>query len=96
MLDVIGPSDVLNAQRITRVHPRKLNEVWRSLTYVALFSALARGHTMADEELNAYQLLDVDGEATEQQIRTAYRQRSLKVHPDRVRYRFIVDLALPD
>ncbi|KAH9478676.1 Pre-mRNA-splicing factor cwf23 [Psilocybe cubensis] len=36
-----------------------------------------------DEEVNPYELLDVKTEATEQEIRTAYRQRSLKVHPDR-------------
>ena len=39
---------------------------------------------MADIDVNPYELLDVKLEATEQEIRTAYRQRSLKVHPDRV------------
>ncbi|KAF8074875.1 DnaJ domain-containing protein [Lyophyllum atratum] len=34
-------------------------------------------------EVNPYELLDVKVESTEQEIRTAYRQRSLKVHPDR-------------
>ncbi|ESK93453.1 dnaj domain protein cwf23 [Moniliophthora roreri MCA 2997] len=38
---------------------------------------------MSEEETNPYELLDVKQEATEQEIRTAYRQRSLKVHPDR-------------
>ncbi|KAE9400215.1 DnaJ-domain-containing protein [Gymnopus androsaceus JB14] len=38
---------------------------------------------MSDEETNAYELLEIKLEATEQEIRTAYRQRSLKVHPDR-------------
>lgn len=38
----------------------------------------------SEEEQNPYELLDVKLEATEQEIRTAYRQRSLKVHPDRV------------
>lgn len=33
--------------------------------------------------VNPYELLDVKIESTEQEIRTAYRQRSLKVHPDR-------------
>lgn len=37
-----------------------------------------------DEDINPYELLDVPLEATEQEIRTAYRKRSLKVHPDRV------------
>ena len=37
-----------------------------------------------DEETNPYDLLGVKTESTEQEIRTAYRQRSLKVHPDRV------------
>ncbi|PPQ96762.1 hypothetical protein CVT26_010217 [Gymnopilus dilepis] len=35
------------------------------------------------EEINPYELLDLKSEATDQEIRTAYRQRSLKVHPDR-------------
>ncbi|RDB30004.1 Pre-mRNA-splicing factor cwf23, partial [Hypsizygus marmoreus] len=34
-------------------------------------------------DVNPYELLDVKLEATEQEIRTAYRKRSLKVHPDR-------------
>lgn len=36
-------------------------------------------------EVNPYELLNVELEADERTIRTAYRQRSLKVHPDRVR-----------
>ncbi|EEB86767.1 hypothetical protein MPER_16156, partial [Moniliophthora perniciosa FA553] len=38
---------------------------------------------MSEEEISPYELLDVKQEATEQEIRTAYRQRSLRVHPDR-------------
>jgi preprotein translocase subunit Sec63 len=38
----------------------------------------------ATEEINPYELLNVKQESTEQEIKTAYRQRSLKVHPDRV------------
>lgn len=38
-----------------------------------------------DVEINPYELLDLKLEATDQEIRTAYRQRSLKVHPDRNR-----------
>ncbi|KIK63066.1 hypothetical protein GYMLUDRAFT_41377 [Collybiopsis luxurians FD-317 M1] len=38
---------------------------------------------MSDEEINPYELLDVKTESTDQEIRTAYRQRSLRVHPDR-------------
>ena len=37
-----------------------------------------------EEEVNPYELLGISIEATEQEIKTAYRQRSLKVHPDRV------------
>ncbi|KAG5638361.1 hypothetical protein H0H81_000495 [Sphagnurus paluster] len=36
-----------------------------------------------DVEVDPYELLNVKLEANEQEIRTAYRQRSLKVHPDR-------------
>ncbi|KAF9036495.1 DnaJ-domain-containing protein [Hymenopellis radicata] len=38
---------------------------------------------MSEDEVNPYELLSVEIEANEQTIRTAYRQRSLKVHPDR-------------
>ena len=38
----------------------------------------------ADDEVNPYELLDVKLESSEAEIRRAYRQRSLKVHPDRV------------
>ncbi|OSD07994.1 DnaJ-domain-containing protein [Trametes coccinea BRFM310] len=38
-----------------------------------------------EEEVNPYELLGITIEASEQEIRTAYRQRSLKVHPDRNR-----------
>ena len=37
-----------------------------------------------EEEQNPYELLGLGLEATEAEIKTAYRQRSLKVHPDRV------------
>lgn len=37
-----------------------------------------------DEEVNPYELLGVTLESSEQDIRTAYRKVSLKVHPDRV------------
>ena len=38
-----------------------------------------------DPEVNPYELLDLSTDATDQDIRTAYRKLSLKVHPDRVR-----------
>ena len=38
----------------------------------------------ANDEVNPYELLDVNLESSEAEIRRAYRQRSLKVHPDRV------------
>jgi DnaJ family protein C protein 17 len=36
------------------------------------------------QDTNPYELLEVKFDASEQEIKTAYRQRSLKVHPDRV------------
>ncbi|TFY70321.1 hypothetical protein EVG20_g2685 [Dentipellis fragilis] len=39
----------------------------------------------SEEEPNPYELLQVTLEATEADIKTAYRQRSLKLHPDRNR-----------
>ncbi|KAG2111527.1 uncharacterized protein F5147DRAFT_685618 [Suillus discolor] len=41
--------------------------------------------TSEDPEQNPYDLLEISQEATEAEIRTAYRTRSLKVHPDRNR-----------
>ncbi|KAG2073118.1 DnaJ-domain-containing protein [Suillus decipiens] len=41
--------------------------------------------TSEDPEQNPYDLLGISQEATEAEIRTAYRTRSLKVHPDRNR-----------
>ena len=41
-----------------------------------------------EPEENPYELLDLSQEATDAEIRTAYRTRSLKVHPDRVRLPF--------
>ena len=41
--------------------------------------------TSLNDLVDPYELLGLKIEATEQEIRTAYRQRSLKVHPDRVR-----------
>ena len=39
---------------------------------------------LATEEIDYYAVLAVKAEATPGEIKTAYRQRSLKVHPDRV------------
>jgi len=38
-----------------------------------------------DPEINPYDLLGLSTDATDQDIRTAYRKLSLKVHPDRNR-----------
>lgn len=38
----------------------------------------------AIDDIDYYALLDVPNDATMEQIKTAYRKRSLKVHPDRV------------
>ncbi|KZV84661.1 DnaJ-domain-containing protein, partial [Exidia glandulosa HHB12029] len=38
---------------------------------------------MSEVTIDPYELIGVAPDATEQQIKTAYRQRSLKVHPDR-------------
>lgn len=38
----------------------------------------------SDEDVNPYELLGLGIEATDADIRKAYRTRSLKVHPDRV------------
>ncbi len=42
-----------------------------------------------EEDVNPYELLGLSVEATEPEIKTAYRQRSLKVHPDRVSSPFL-------
>lgn len=40
---------------------------------------------MAEEEqISAYEMLEIEPEASEADIRRAYRQRSLKLHPDKV------------
>lgn len=45
-----------------------------------------RAMATEEENVNAYELLKLETEATEQEIKTAYRKLSLKVHPDRVSY----------
>jgi curved DNA-binding protein CbpA len=40
---------------------------------------------MADNDVDYYELLGLDLTASIKEINTAYRQKSLKVHPDRVR-----------
>jgi hypothetical protein len=42
------------------------------------------------EEKNAYEVVGIGSDATEADIKKAYRQRSLKTHPDRVRRAFLV------
>ena len=43
-----------------------------------------------EQEISPYELLSIKQDATEQEIKTSYRQRSLKVHPDRVCFVHIV------
>jgi curved DNA-binding protein CbpA len=38
-----------------------------------------------NDEKNAYEVVGVGSDATETDIKKAFRQRSLKTHPDRVR-----------
>jgi DnaJ family protein C protein 17 len=40
--------------------------------------------------VNPYELLELKLDCTEQEIRTAYRQTSRKVHPDRVSFFLVV------
>ena len=55
------------------------------LTTVITDSNLKARTPMSDDlEINPYELLALSTEATDQDIRTAYRKLSLKVHPDRV------------
>lgn len=49
------------------------------------YTPLALIPTMStEEEVDPYELIGIKLEATDQEIKTAYRQKSLKVHPDRV------------
>jgi DnaJ domain len=49
-----------------------------------------------NEEKNAYEVVGIGSDATEADIKKAFRQRSLKTHPDRVRCALcsILDLSL--
>lgn len=49
---------------------------------------------MATEDIDYYGLLDLTQSATLQEIKTAYRKKSLKVHPDRVRFSSLSPLSL--
>jgi hypothetical protein len=53
----------------------------------ALLLSTSNTHTiMADvgEDTNAYQILDIKVDATEKEIKKAYRLKSITVHPDKV------------
>jgi DnaJ domain len=47
-----------------------------------------------NEEKNAYEVVGVGPDATDADIKKAFRQRSLKTHPDRVRRVFVVACSL--
>ena len=51
---------------------------------------------MSSEDVNPYELLGLSIEATEQEVKTAYRQRSLKIHPDRVSRLFLNRLIVQE
>ena len=75
----------VNYTRVNR-HGSKLHRQAARTLFIVVLTSTFRPQTMSaqDEETNPYDLLGVKTESTEQEIRTAYRQRSLKVHPDRV------------
>jgi curved DNA-binding protein CbpA len=49
-----------------------------------------------DEEVNPYELLGITIEATEGDIKSAYRKLSLKVHPDRVSFHISASTSIFD
>lgn len=69
----------------TSLAPRRLTRIVRLSSYHHQhLDHPASDMSTNEEEVNPYELLGISIEATEQEIKTAYRQRSLKVHPDRV------------
>lgn len=60
------------------VHPRQLNTRHDQLPPADMANK-------EDEEKNAYEIVGVGADATDTDIKKAFRQRSLKTHPDRVR-----------
>ena len=48
-----------------------------------------------EDDKNAYEVVGVGSDATEADIKRAFRQRSLKTHPDRVRRHRLVFVRLP-
>lgn len=67
-------------------HAQRVLQELNQNHYVRLLS-LVKTSVMSTEgeEVNPYELLGIGFEANDGEIKTAYRQRSLKVHPDRVR-----------
>ena len=55
-----------------------------------LLSLRLEDMSATEEGVNPYELLNIEQDSTDQEVKTAYRQRSLKVHPDRVCFRFFV------
>jgi DnaJ homolog subfamily C member 17 len=48
-----------------------------------------------EDEKDAYEVVGVGSDATDADIKRAFRQRSLKTHPDRVRFHRLVFVRLP-
>jgi DnaJ-class molecular chaperone len=52
-------------------------------------------HIMSTEERTAYEILGVVSDVSEADLKKAYRQQSLRVHPDRVGYSTVCYRFIP-